>query len=166
MTNLIEQEGNLITMLENDEVDVVVHQTNCFKTLGEGVSSGIARALGDTYNEVMQADLQYTKGDINQLGQIMIVPITTKSGLKKYIVNCYSQYNYGLVNDTSPTSYLAMQTALTTLNQEIHNSGAKGLRFATYQLGCNRGGADWNVVSSILKNTLTTLDRLLIVEKK
>lgn len=164
MTHLISKYGNLVEMLENDETDMVIHQTNCFQTLGEGISSGIARALADQYPELKENELKaFKKGDINQLGKILINTVTTKSGKKKTVVNCYSQYYYGLVHGTSPTSYSAMEQCLKDLNLSLVGTD---LRISTYQLGCTRGGADWNIVKDILLTTLTELNSLDIVTFK
>ena len=158
-------QGDLIEMLEKDEIDILIHQTNCHQTLGEGRASGIAGALGKQYPELLEYDLTYNKGDINQLGEYAICPVTTKSGKTKYVVNCYSQYMYGPVYGTSPTSYMAMQYALHNINTALLTILPTHPRAGTYMLGCSLGGAKWSVVEQILTNCLTNLDELLIVIK-
>lgn len=161
MSITIVKGGNLIEMLENDEIDILIHQCNCFQSLGEGISSGIARAIGDRYPETMEADLTYSKGDINQLGKYIIVPITTRSGLTKHIVNVYSQYDYGLKNGV-PTHYEAMRIALEHLAFELESLHALSFRYGTYLLGTNRGGANKEKVANIMRETLKSLDNLTI----
>lgn len=150
------EKGNLIELLENDEIDVLIHQTNCFQTMGKQSASGIAKALGEKYEAVALADLTYKEGDINQLGRYIVVPVTTESGKQKLIVNLYSQYAYGNMYGT-PTSYSAMRTGLKNLSHYLRKTYGTSLRISTYQLGCNRGGADWSKVEPILEKHLVSV---------
>lgn len=150
------EQGNLIDLLENDEIDFLIHQTNCFQTIGKQCASGIARAIGDKYPEVGEADLTYAEGDINQLGKYLVIPIKTASGKQKYIVNLYSQYSYGNIYGT-PTSYSAMRSGLKNLSNYLRKTFGTSIRIGTYQLGCNRGGADWTKVEPILDKHLISV---------
>lgn len=147
------EQGNLIELLENDEIDVLIHQTNCFQTMGKQSASGIAKALGEKYEAVALADLTYKEGDINQLGKYIVVPVTTESGEQKLIVNLYSQYAYGNMYGT-PTSYSAMRTGLKNLSNYLRKTYGTSLRIGTYPLGCFRGGADWSKVEPIIQKHL------------
>ena len=156
---LVVEKGNLIDLLENDEIDVLIMQANCLGTMYKKCSAGLARAL-EQYPEVCEADGTYTAGDINQLGKFIIVPIKTKSGLDKLIVNVYSQYTVGLQNGTSPTSYLAMKNALKNLCHVLnknYNTNGK-LRCGSYLLGTGLGRADPEKVSEIMTQTLKGLN--------
>lgn len=150
------EQGNLIELLENDETDVLIHQTNCFQTIGKQCASGIAKAIGEKYNEVALADLTYKEGDINQLGKYIVVPVTTESGKQKLIINLYSQYAYGNMYGT-PTSYSAMRAGLKNVSNYLRKTYGTSLRVSTYQLGCNRGGADWSKVEPILEKHLVSV---------
>lgn len=154
--------GNLLELLENDEIDVLIHSCNCFQTIGKRSASGIAAAIGQAYEEVVQADLTYTEGDINQLGKFILIPVTTKSGKTKHIVNLYSQYLYGGMYGT-PTSYLAMSKGLSNLSYVLPTALGKDIRIGTYQLGCNRGGGDPNLVMPIIANALKNFNVRIIV---
>ena len=83
------EKGNLIELLENGEIDLIIHQSNCLGTMAKKCSSGLAGVL-EQYPEVVEADSTYIPGDINQLGKYILIPITTKSGKKAYICNIYS----------------------------------------------------------------------------
>ena len=152
------ESGDLIAMLESDDIDVLIHSCNCFQTIGKRSASGIAAAIGQAYEEVVQADLTYTEGDINQLGKFILIPVKTKSGKTKHIVNLYSQYLYGGMYGT-PTSYLAMSKGLSNLSYVLPTALGKDIRIGTYQLGCNRGGADWSLVEPILQKHLTNISK-------
>ena len=150
--------GNLLELLENDEIDVLIHQTNCFQTIGKRSASGIAAAIGQAYEEVVEADLTYPEGDINQLGKFILIPVQTKLGKTKHIVNLYSQYLYGGMYGV-PTSYSAMSRGLANLAYVLPAALGKDIRIGTYQLGCNRGGGDWSLVEPILKKHLTNISK-------
>ena len=152
------ESGDLIAMLESDDIDVLIHSCNCFQTIGKRSASGIAAAIGQAYEEVVQADLTYTEGDINQLGKFLLIPVLTKSGKTKHIVNLYSQYLYGGMYGV-PTSYSAMAKGLANLAYVLPAALGKDIRIGTYQLGCNRGGADWSLVEPILKKHLTNISK-------
>ena len=152
MTLQIEK-GNLVDLLENGEIDLIIHQLNCLGTMSKRCSSGIAGVL-EQYPEVVEADSTYIPGDINQLGKYILIPITTKSGRKAYICNIYSQYTVGLQNGTSPTSYLAMRTALKNASFAIRKELGKDAKVSLYPLGCGLGRANKDIVMEIIENSL------------
>lgn len=156
------EKGDLIQMLEDDTIDVLIHSCNCFQTIGKRSASGIAAAIGQAYEEVVQADLTYQEGDINQLGKFILIPVQTKSGKTKHIVNLYSQYLYGGMYGV-PTSYSAMAKGLANLAYVLPAALGKDIRIGTYQLGCNRGGADWSLVEPILKKHLTNISKSVCI---
>lgn len=150
------EQGNLIDLLENDEIDFLIHQTNCFQTIGKRSASGIAKAIGEKYEPVVQADLSYQEGDINQLGKYLVIPVLTASGKQKYIVNLYSQYLYGSMYG-SPTSYAAMRSGMKNLSNYLRKTYGTSIRVGTYKIGCTRGGADWTKVEPILDKHLVSV---------
>ena len=152
MTLQIEK-GNLVQLLEDGEIDLLIHQTNCLGTISKQCSSGIAGVL-QQYPEVVEADSTYIPGDINQLGKYILIPIITNSGKKAYICNIYSQYTVGLQNGTSPTSYLAMRAALKNASFAIRKELGKDAKIGTYPIGCGLGRADKEIVMNIIENTL------------
>lgn len=147
------EKGNLITLLEDGEIDILIHQCNCFSTMYRKTSSGLARVL-QNYPEVCAADGTYKTGDINQLGKYLLIPIITKSGKKAYICNVYSQYTMGLQNGTTPTSYLAMKVALKNAINDIKARVGTDVKIGTYLLGTGLGAADANIVQPIIEDTL------------
>ena len=157
------EQGNLIDLLENDEIDFLIHQTNCFQTIGKRSASGIAKAIGEKYEPVVQADLSYQEGDINQLGKYLVIPVLTASGKQKYIVNLYSQYLYGGIYG-SPTSYAAMRSGMKNLSNYLRKTYGTSIRIGTYWLGTSRGGADINIVKPIMEKHLGIFKTVKIVE--
>ena len=157
------EQGNLIDLLENDEIDFLIHQTNCFQTIGKRSASGIAKAIGEKYEPVVQADLSYQEGDINQLGKYLVIPVLTASGKQKYIVNLYSQYLYGGMYG-APTSYAAMRSGMKNLSNYLRKTYGTSIRIGTYWLGTSRGGADINIVKPIMEKHLGIFKTVKIVE--
>ena len=146
--SLKEIDGNLIELFQQGEFDIIIHACNCFNTMG----AGIAAVIAQQYPEVEAADQATRIGDINKLGSS--IPVETKDGI---VVNLYTQYSTGMRFGV-PTSYLALHEGLRALAKQY-----KGKRIGTYQLGCNRGGADWAVVRNILVNTLCHQNDVTIV---
>lgn len=146
---LKEYKGNLLALFEQKEFDLIIHSMNCMNTMGAGIALGIA----NKYPQTKESDDATIRLDINKLGTY--IPIETDDGL---VINLYGQYIIGNQYGT-PTSYLALQNALTNLAKEH-----KGKRIGTYRLGCNRGGADWNIVKQIIENTIAVDNDVSIVE--
>lgn len=146
--SLKEINGNLIELFQQKQFDLIIHACNCFNTMGAGIALGIAQE----YPEVESADKATSVGNINKLGTFEAVE--TKDGI---VINLYTQYSTGMRFGV-PTSYLALREGLCNIAKQY-----KGKRIGTYQLGCNRGGADWAVVRNILVNTLCHQNDVTIV---
>lgn len=146
--SLKEIDGNLIELFKQGEFDIIVHQCNCFNTMG----AGIAAVIAQEYPEAEAADQATRVGDINKLGTFEAVQ--TKDGI---IINLYTQYSTGMRFGV-PTSYLALREGLRAIAKQF-----KGQRIGTYPLGCNRGGADWATVRNILVNTVCHENDVTIV---
>lgn len=146
---LKEINGNLIELFQQKQFDLIIQQCNCFNTMG----AGIARIIGDHYPEAEAADKATVLGDINKLGTYECVE--TKDGI---IVNLYGQYNFGFGYGKTPTSYLALETALKQIAKQF-----QGKRIGTYQLGCNRGGADWSLVKPLIAKTISHGNEVSVV---
>lgn len=146
--SLKEINNNLIEQFQQGEYDIIIHQCNCFNNMG----SGIARVIALQYPEAEAADKVTSPGDINKLGTYQAVE--TKDGI---IINLYGQYGFGSQYGI-PTSYMALRNALKEIARKY-----KGKRIGTYQLGCNRGGADWNIVRNIMANTICHQNDVTIV---
>src|SRR4051812_24203036 len=87
------------------DADIIVHQANCFHTMG----SGIARHIRENFPEAYEADCNTTKkGDPKKLGKYSTAKIVTPNANPrlKYIVNLYSQFEFGRA--AKHTSYDAM----------------------------------------------------------
>jgi O-acetyl-ADP-ribose deacetylase (regulator of RNase III) len=139
MINIID--GNLLDAKES----VICHQVNCMGVM----SSGLALHIKNKYPEVYPAYLQYCKGckdnnPVNLLGEFQ--PIEVSDG--KIIINIFSQYDFG--KGIQHTNYIAMEKALNSLLNILRLTG-DSVAFP-YNMGCVRGGGDWNIVYKIIEN--------------
>lgn len=87
--------GNLITLAEQGEFDVIVQGCNCFETMG----SGIAREIREKYPLAYQADLDYSvSGDYSKLGNYSVM-LGKEVRVPFDIVNAYTQYDFSRGHD-------------------------------------------------------------------
>jgi len=75
--------GNLLTLAEAGEFDIIVQGCNCFNTMG----AGIARSIRDKFPDAYLADQETVSGDAGKLGTYTI----GMSG-RLVIINAYTQY--------------------------------------------------------------------------
>ena len=131
------------------EADVIIHQANCFHTMG----SGIAKVIRDNFPEAYLADKQTKCGDPAKLGNFSFALVKNDSYPKvKAIINLYSQFDF---NTTSRnTRYDAMTDGLTQIRDKMRLKAKGKLRTIAipWRIGSNRGGGDWRVVHAIIES--------------
>ena len=129
-------------LVKAKNIDVFVHQCNCFATMGAGIAKQIAMA----YPEVKEADKQNFKerGAYGQLGTIL--PVHCHDG--RFCVNMYSQFHYG---KGKQTDYEAFSKCLRELTWFAKDRPKKIIGFP-YGIGCGLAGGDWNIVSRMIRS--------------
>lgn len=149
-------EGDLLD--ESYNFNVIIHGCNCFNTIG----SGVAKALADKYPEVRQADNLTEKGSEEKLGTISVAAVTLGEN-PLFIVNAYTQYNYGRQKNQY-VSYDAIKSSL----EQVKNVILKGNNYKVGmpKIGAKRGGGDWNVIKKIIENTLSDYDVTVVIYDK
>ena len=184
-----EIKGNLITLAENGEFDVIVQGNNCFCVQGAGLAPQMVKAF-DTDKFPMERDSY--KGDINKLGTIdyQIYPTnevgknfltrydkTMKKGLFKmlnkfaeekddkiegvFIVNAYTQYEFGK-NHSNGTETPVDYDAVTMVMRKI-NHKFKGKHIGIpYLIGCGLAGGDTGRVLGIIEEELKDMKVTLV----
>lgn len=90
---LIQINGDLIEMFENNKIDIIVHGCNCLGVMG----NGIAKTLRQVYPDVFAADLTlheyYKNNEIelrSKLGTFEFVPLSL---LNRGVINAYTQFS-------------------------------------------------------------------------
>jgi cell division protein FtsL len=82
------------------------------------------------------------------LGQIQVIPVADK----KNVINMFAQQYYGY-DGKRYTSYDAFWSCLGKIREQV----PKGSKIAfPYKIGCDRGGANWNVILSMIAEILGT----------
>ena len=138
MGKIIVIDGDLV---KAKDIDIFVHQCNCFATMG----AGIARQIATAYPEVKEADRQNfkKKGAYGQLGTIL--PVYCHDG--RVCMTMYSQFHYG---KGKQTDYEALSKCLRELTWFAKDCPGKTIGFP-YGIGCGLAGGDWNVVEKMLR---------------
>lgn len=142
----------------------IVHQANCFNTLAERCSSGIARLIEERYPEACDADADTKKGNKDKLGWLSYGK--AKDG--RVIFNAYGQYEFG---GERPTNYEALYTSLSSVRQvlEARNEVAAKKNHPLihlalpYGMGCVRGGGSWTIVRPMIDVIFGIADFDLII---
>ena len=140
-----------ISLLEAD-VDYICHQVNCQGKM----NSGVAKAIRERWPIVYTTYWNTFLTESNLLGKILLVDINDYEPhtwpKQPAIINMFSQEFYGY-DGKRYTSYDAFWSCL----EHIKETVPKGSKIAfPYKIGCDRGGANWNVILSMISETLGT----------
>jgi O-acetyl-ADP-ribose deacetylase (regulator of RNase III) len=135
-----EIKGNLITLAEELEFDVIIHGCNCHCVMG----AGIAKTIKERYPQAYIADCEMTiKGDRSKLGNFSCAMVyTEKTDEPLLIINAYTQYNWG-----KDVNYEAIRSVFKKI-YKIY--GGRQMGFGIPQIGCGLAGGDWEIVSEII----------------
>jgi O-acetyl-ADP-ribose deacetylase (regulator of RNase III) len=139
----------MVTEISSDiflaPIEVLVHQANCFHTMG----SGVARAIRERYPEAYDADITQTqKGDRAKLGTCSIANIRRPDSRLRYIFNMYSQFTFG--TEKRQTHYEALYRGLEFVKGKVTNTNL-AIGFP-WKLGCKLGGGSWRVVETMIRD--------------
>lgn len=139
--------GNLLTLFENNNIDILVHGCNCFHTMG----AGIAKQIKEKYYIAYEADLQTIKGDKNKLGTYSFVQINNT----QFIINAYTQYHfYG----KRPIDYDALRNVF-----KLIDSNFKNKRIGIPKIGAGLAKGDWNIIQKIIEEEVNNNTILCIL---
>lgn len=153
MNQIKYKKGNLVDAFINNEINVLIHQANCFNTMGSGVAKEIKARLP----EMFQADCETIKGHVEKLGSYSCAIFEGDDGELKYGFNLYSQYRYGV--EKQHTNYDKMKKGLTSIKNYLDLSiGKTKKKVGIPKLGCGLGGGDWSVVSDIVSEIFVEQD--------
>jgi O-acetyl-ADP-ribose deacetylase (regulator of RNase III) len=145
-------QGDVLKFAEQGRFDVVVQGCNCFCTMNSGIAGQIHR----DYPEAYEVDCTTTvKGDKNKLGKISYV-LTERNGVQFFIVNGYTQYNYGRTPGVY-ANYKAIRSVFKEVKQHFGH-----LRIAYPKIGCGLANGDWNIVSKIIEEELGNCDHTYV----
>lgn len=140
------------------DVDYICHQVNCQGVMNTGIAKSIREKWPLVYENYM---IKYN--DVNEncpsvispsffmLGTIQIVPIELDFSVHyhKDVINLFAQDQYGDDNKCY-TSYDAFWSCINQLKclRKGSSIGFPG------HIGCCRGGANWNVIRTMIEEVL------------
>lgn len=143
--------GDLLEAASNREVDLIIHQCNCFCNMGAGIAPLIAKK----YPGALEVDKKTVRGDESKMGTYTH-HVCPETGV--VVVNMYSQYGWWRRKDGQiNTDYEAMRIALNKIKSELIGDN-KELRVGIPKIGCGLGGGSWEVVSSIFEEVMGDCD--------
>lgn len=122
--------------------DIIAHQVNCQRKM----NSGVAKQIRNNFPKSYIGYMENTRGRAPKslLGSAMFVKDNGK-----VVAHLFAQENYGY-DGVRYTSYEALVKCLIKLKQV-----AKELNMSVaipYKMGCDRGGADWNIVYKMIED--------------
>lgn len=145
--------GNII----DSGADIICHQVNCQGAMNSGVAKAIRQKWPEVYIEYHQCakDIDIGFGDMqlsweHMFGHIQVVYLGEESGHSKGVINMFAQEGYGY-DGRRYTSYDAFWSCLGEIKKYI--TPGKTLAFPA-RIGCVRGGANWNVILTMISEVL------------
>lgn len=148
---IIHMPGDLLKVQKEMNLDVICHQVNCQGKM----ASGIAKQIRDTYPQVYEAYMSKYKAMVEfgthiMLGEIQLVALYEdfmKDIKHQHVCNMFAQNSYGY-DGKRYTSYDAFWICLNNLKQVLPAGSTIGF---PYLIGCDRGGANWNVIEAMIR---------------
>ena len=135
----------MITEIKGDllkqDFNFIAHQVNCQKVMG----SGLALQIKNKYPIVFDRYKTFPINGENPLGQSQFIKVEEN----KYVVNMFAQYFYGV--DKRQTNYEAFYSCLEQIKNTINKKDTIG--FPKF-IGCDRGGGNWNIIYTMIKEVL------------
>ena len=145
---LKEIQGNLLDFPQN--INVIVHQTNCHNAFG----AGIALQIKNRYPEVYQVDTNHFRA-LSSLNKSLLGTISAAcvhEELERYVVNLYGQ-DFPSAKKRA-TNYEAFARGLEKLQEFIQSYPTTfnpTIGFPKF-IGCGLGGGSWNVIRAMLED--------------
>ena len=140
-------EGNLLEAKE----EYICHQVNCQGVMGSGGALQIKKKYPQAYEDYVTLCKETNN---SMLGYDQYVRIDKN----KCIVNLFGQDKYGY--GKRQTNYIALVMAITNVLEHVDVSIA-----IPYNMGCDRGGADWNKLYFILEVLAEDFEHDIVVYK-
>lgn len=135
---LIDKKGDLL----KSDCTVIMHQCNCFSTMG----AGIAKSIAKKYPEALRADRDLALNPKARLGHFSTVTVGNIT-----IANLYGQFHYGAF--IKQTNYEMLENALDEFftfakTKNYINLDKVGI---PNKMGCGLAGGNWKTVHEILE---------------
>lgn len=141
-----------IKIVEGDLLDsscnLILHQVNCQGKMNSGVAKQIRKKWTKVYMKYLNT-YNYAVDNRDLMGQVESVCVSDCG--EQHVINMYSQFNYGY-NGERFTNYEALYKCLEQVGDVARE---RNLTVALpYHMGCDRGGAQWDIVYQMIKYTM------------
>lgn len=130
-------EGDLLT----SKADIIAHQCNAKGIMG----SGVAKQIKDKWPEVYQKYRKDILNEIINLGDTQLVTIENN----RFIANMIAEATFGY-DGKRYTNYEAFYNCLEKLKEKAIVKNKTSIAFP-YNIGCCRGGANWNIIKTMIE---------------
>lgn len=136
--------------LLKSDCTTILHQANCFSTMG----AGIAKSIAEMYPEAAAVDRYSEYSPDYKFGKFTYA--VADNGVT--VVNLYGQYDLGPLETKYRTSDRmrmlsnALNFFLFTAKSGFGNNIDLSKIGVPYGMGCGLAGGDWDVVKQILEN--------------
>lgn len=145
--------GDLIKLAASGEFDAIIHQANCFKTMG----SGIAGLIASAFPMAQRADLRDVRNPEQRLGGYSWAVDENWDRTRSVIIgNLYGQFHPGPCTDYSALHSACSSFAKSPVMMCVDKIGLP-------MIGCGIGGGDWDIVSEIIEETFKDFDLTLVL---
>jgi O-acetyl-ADP-ribose deacetylase (regulator of RNase III) len=134
-------QGNLLTLAEAGDFDVVIQGCNCFNTMG----GGIAREIRQRYPHVAEVDSQTKHGDYNKLGNYTKAIVKGEDEHSFIVINAYTQYDMSTGEDVF--EYVAFELILQKIAR-LYGNYSIGLPY----IGMGLAKGDPNIITQQIEN--------------
>lgn len=146
--------GDILSLVESGEYDVLVHGCNCFCNMG----AGIALHIKNKYPEALMADKRTREGDRDKLGSYSKCEIVRPSS-SFVLVNAYTQYKWN--SDTQLADYSAIRAVFKKIKQDF-----SGERIIYPKIGAGLAKGDWKIIEKIINEELYGEEHYCVEYKK
>lgn len=130
--------------------DYICHQVNCQGKMNSGIAKQIREKWPVVYDNYIMKYFNSLPEIL--LGDIQIVNINTTGADEKaqQVINMFAQQHYGY-DGRRYTSYDAFWNCLNLIKQSVPTDKKIGF---PYNIGCGLGGANWNVILTMIDTVL------------
>lgn len=127
--------------LLKSDCKLICHQVNCKYTMGSGIAKQIKTTFPKVYSEY--------KNNKAVMGDILNVDVSEIK--EKFIVNMYAQNNYGIgKRQTDYEAFYQCLEKIYLLTCQKNEFSNVNIAFP-YKIGCFRGGANWNIIKTMIE---------------
>lgn len=145
---------DVLTALEEGEVDIVPQGCNCFCSFGKV----LAQLIHNRFPLAWEADQQTVAGDRSKLGSFSFAEVLPG----RFVVNCYTQFHWikalnneaTIVKNNREVVLLADYEAIRQSLLAMSNRFSPDLRIGMPKIGAGLANGDWAIIENIVKETL------------